>query len=577
MKRPNISNWKYAATKAGYVLAIDEKNRTMTVQYTEKDGKDTIEVEQETIDLDQHKQSVINVNGEWITWGELEPSFQVGESFRASNAIAHQVYHKGDVHPDGRLITFPFSVMMNHEWQDPAFDTFESFVIQRKAYVTQNHLVCSTINYLRHFYDDNGELAMNYAKMKYNIDIQDRDMSDEEFNKQVSSILFTRNIRKMIRTMVEDNYVSYISQPTSDKTFSDKLVFTDEHVKILLCISTALKIVVPALFHFLNVTKRSLQDLFYWYENFLTMFTDKHTNIYNKLRETVKSMVEHSVNRDYTMWKQRQIFGHNPLSQSDNILKKYIVGDIIFRYEFDRSLIAFNQKIINEQIKFFVQQQYPKLPMELSLERDPDGLTGRDKMELSSYKIDESTVILSNANIEDTIRRIRKEVNVRVTPEEIQFYLDQHKVDPFQLKILNYFYAKYFGGYQDLNLITRRQYITLMVLLKRRLQFQQFTYLPQIISANTATLKTRTIKNQRFLNKIKETSAYKQLMNDKFSTLEELGKSELVQELLSTLINSDFVCVDYDAGEINGEPIDLSSAQVQDALCDEFLNFLNQV
>lgn len=577
MNRPNISNWKYAATKAGYVLAIDEKNRTMTVQYTEKDGKDTIEVEQETIDLDEHKQSVMNVNGEWITWGELEPSFQVGESFRASNAIAHQVYHTGDVHPDGRLITFPFSVMMNHEMSDPAFDTFESFVIQRKAYVTQNHLVCSTINYLRHFYDDNGELAMNYAKMKYSIDIQDRDMSDEEFNKQVSSILFTRNIRKMIRTMVEDNYVSYISQPTSDKTFSDKLVFTDEHVKILLCISTALKIVVPALFHFLNVTKRSLQDLFYWYENFLTMFSDKNTNIYNKLRETVKSMVEHSVNRDYTMWKQRQIFGHNPLSQSDNILKKYIVGDIIFRYEFDRSLIAFNQKIINEQIKFFVQQQYPKLPMELSLERDPDGLTGRDKMELSSYKVDESTVILSNANIEETIRRIRKEVNVKVTPEEIQFYLDQHKVDPFQLKIVNYFYAKYFGGYQDLNLITRRQYITLMVLLKRRLQFQQFTYLPQIISANTATLKTRTIKNQRFLTKIKETSAYKQLMNEKFSTLEELGKSELVQELLSTLINSDFVCVDYDAGEINGEPIDLSSAQVQDALCDEFLNFLNQV
>lgn len=307
------------------------------------------------------------------------------------------------------------------------------------------------------------------------------------------------------------------------------------------------------------------------------MFSDKNTNIYNKLRETVKSMVEHSVNRDYTMWKQRQIFGHNPLSQSDNILKKYIVGDIIFRYEFDRSLIAFNQKIINEQIKFFVQQQYPKLPMELSLERDPDGLTGRDKMELSSYKVDESTVILSNANIEETIRRIRKEVNVKVTPEEIQFYLDQHKVDPFQLKIVNYFYAKYFGGYQDLNLITRRQYITLMVLLKRRLQFQQFTYLPQIISANTATLKTRTIKNQRFLTKIKETSAYKQLMNEKFSTLEELGKSELVQELLSTLINSDFVCVDYDAGEINGEPIDLSSAQVQDALCDEFLNFLNQV
>ncbi|WP_171567724.1 hypothetical protein, partial [Brevibacillus sp. MCWH] len=134
--------------------------------------------------------------------------------------------------------------------------------------------------------------------------------------------------------------------------------------------------------------------------------------------------------------------------------------------------------------------------------------------------------------------------------------------------------AKYFGGYRDLNLITRKQFVKLLLLLKKKLQIQGYIYLPQLLTANIDKYNKRTIKNSKFLNKIGSSSIYQTLMNDKYSTLEELKKSNLVLDLLSAAINSTFTIVDYDNPEKLGEPLEINNL---DTLSDEFLNFINQI
>jgi hypothetical protein len=193
---------------------------------------------------------------------------------------------------------------------------------------------------------------------------------------------------------------------------------------------------------------------------------------------------------------------------------------------------------------------------------------------MNSNKIDESLIILSDINIRQTIKKIKKRFNMKITKEEIQYYRKHHKINKFQVQLVFYFYAKYFGGYGDLNLLKAKQYITLLILLKRKLQVQGDVFLSQILTGNIeGKLNTRTIQNTKFLMKIENSAVYQSLIQDKFSTLDELNKSNLIITLLSTLLNTTFTFVDSDHPDKLGEKIEI----VPDKLSDEFLNFLNQI
>jgi hypothetical protein len=165
-------------------------------------------------------------------------------------------------------------------------------------------------------------------------------------------------------------------------------------------------------------------------------------------------------------------------------------------------------------------------------------------------------------------------MNVNIPKEEIAFYKKNHNINKFQVQLVYYYYAKHFGGYRDLNLLTRKQYLKLLVLLKRKLQFQGLVYLPQILTGNVEKLNKRTIQNAKFLMKIENSVIYQTLVNEKFSTLDELKKSNLILNLLSTIINTQFTIVDYDNDEKLGEKLEIANP---DILSDEFLSFLNQL
>ena len=52
-----------------------------------------------------------------------------------------------------------------------------------------------------------------------------------------------------------------------------------------------------------------------------------------------------------------------------------------------------------------------------------------------------------------------------------------------------------------------------------------------------------------------------------------MGKGDLIINILSTLINTEFTYVDYDNPELTGEPIEMDL----DILSQEFLDFVNQI
>jgi hypothetical protein len=380
-------------------------------------------------------------------------------------------------------------------------------------------------------------------------------------------------VEKIIK-LVDDSYYIDLTSDTGIK-YNETLEFTKEHAKVMMQISMAMKLMVPVMFHYMNSYNliKNRKYIYRFYEGLFDLFGGD-IDIYNKLWISIYSKVNVNYIRNKTIWAQREIFGTDQLTHMNELLKDKIISETMFKYSFDKNIISFNYVVLEKQLRFFLIEPYQQNRIELSAKKDVMGLSGLDKLEMNATKMDESTVILSNINIKKTIKRIKKKMNIEIDKHELEFYRRNLRITKFQTQLVFYFYAKYFGGYRDLNMLNRTQYLKLLIMLKKRLQYQNFKYLPQILTANIESrLNSRTIRNDKFLTKIETSAIYQSIMSDKYSTLGDINKSDLILNLLSTLLNTTFTFVDYDRQDMLGETIEVN----QDMISDEFLNYLNQL
>ena len=211
---------------------------------------------------------------------------------------------------------------------------------------------------------------------------------------------------------------------------------------------------------------------------------------------------------------------------------------------------------------------------EISTDKDSEGLSSLDKLEMNTTKIDESLIVLSKINIKQTIKRIKKSLRFTITKEEKQWYRQYLTITPIGRDMLFYYYAKYFNGYRDLKSITKRQYIQLMILMKKALQMNGAIWLPQILSADIeGRINARTIHNTKLIEKVESSEAYQKMLNDKYAALKGMNKQNVIINLLSTLLNTQFKFCDYDMQDMNGEFIEPNF----DQLCQEFIDFINLI
>lgn len=243
-----------------------------------------------------------------------------------------------------------------------------------------------------------------------------------------------------------------------------------------------------------------------------------------------------------------------------------------------------NKTIIKHQLTYFIREQYTKTLAEVTNTKDSDGLSGVDKMEMNMQKIDEGILALSDTNIKTGVQRICKMLDVEITQDEIDYYKKYHKPNKIQVQLVNSYYSKYLGGYRDLNLLNREEYITLLLLLKKRLLLEsgystresevvETAKLPYILTGNVgAKINTRIIRNNKFISKIHESYLYQDLINNKYKLLHEI-KPDYIISLLSTIINTTFTYVCYEDHSVLGKEIEYS----EDKISDEALFFLRNI
>ena len=423
----------------------------------------------------------------------------------------------------------------------------------------------------------------------------------------------------------------------NDKKHLESLEFTNQHVKILLAISFGIKLMAPVILHFfalnvLEANKNEMDDILFKFfirlfdifgydityelihgdemiennieEDFIMekvksgeliekpsfdhrrkvyytkddseYYTRSPINLYNKLYVYVKAKVLESNSNNQIIFQQREIFGDDIYTVISNLTKHVLVAENLFKYEFGQNVIGFNKVIIRCQLSYYLKARYDKNITEVTNAKNSEGLSGMDKMEMNLTKLDEGTITIVDINIDKTIDRISKLIDIDVTEEEIDYYREHLKLSDLQRRLIYAYYAKYFGSVRDLNLITARQYIKLALLLKKKLLIHGSVYesvLPYILTGNSEDrVNTRLIRNHKFINKVEESSSYQKLMNGKYGLLSQI-KPDYILTILSTLINTRFSYVTFENPELLGTEIEYS----EDKISDELLSFLNSI
>lgn len=507
---------------------------------------------------------------------------------------------------DGKIFVVNFDKIFGI----PKLKKYNRFVINKTSYENQLDIITRYTNFFIHFYDKEQELINAYLKLQMTMDPEvcgDLYGPDDmkAFIDFLYQIMFTPTMVQKIKQMVEDNYLDDIENNSdekkkyykaNEKKHLESLEFTNQHIKILLAISFGMKILCPVMFHFcasngIKIDKTNLV-IFTFYEPLFDLFNED-CNMYNKLYVYVKTKVLESNANNSTIFEQREIFGVDLYSVISQFTKVVLISENCAKYKFNEhwnakqkkyaeNVVGFNKTIIKYQLNYFLKDQYEKTLTEVTNTKNNDGLSGIDKMAMNLDKYDEGTVILADINIEDTMKRIMQMVDIPIAEEEVNYYMEHFHIAPMQLEYIHQFYAKYFGNCQDLALIPKRQLIILALIMKKILLIDlgydpdtkemKEAALPYILTGNLEDRSVnRMIRAQKFVDSLEESYKYQRLVNEDYKMLLEIpGKEDSIKAKLSTIVNTKFTYVTYEAPELTGTEITYDV----ESIADELLSFL---
>ena len=486
---------------------------------------------------------------------------------------------------------------------------YDRFLIKKASYEKQLPEITKYINYFLKFYDTDYELMLAYLKLKYEIDCKQR-FTEETVGELIAliyEVLFTPTVVEKINQMVADNYFADIESSEESKKYSkqkkmfnESLEFTNKHIILLLRISFGMKIICPILFHFVHLQKIKIDkdsDLIYrFYKNLFHVFCDsENVDMYNKLFVYVKAKVIENKSHNKAMYAQRDILGVDEAIIINMFLQKVLISENMVKFKFTEkqdsqtkkfkeNVIGFIKTIIKFQLSYFLKDQYSKNLTEVVSAKNADGLSGSDKMEMNLTKIDEGQTVYAEVDVEYEMNRIISNYSrFTVTDEEVDYYINNWHPCPIQITLIKAYWAKQFGSYRDMAMLTRKEFYTLALILKKKLLEQAgydseyedgIAILPYLLTSNLSDEKTSTriIRNNKYLEKVRSSYLYKSLITAKYSNLIKIKQNEL-DRILSIFINTSFTYVTYEKQEATGQKIECG----EDRISDEVLFFLREI
>lgn len=259
----------------------------------------------------------------------------VAQKERVSAIITWKMTEKDKlVDADGKL----YIAKLDEIFHQPELAIYNKFSIKKCSYENQLDVIVRYTNFFMKFYDPEKELAMAYLKCKFAID-KDKLFTAENMQSMIDflyDVMITDSMVQKIERMVDENYLDDIESgkdgkyAAKEKKYLESLEFTNEHMRILLCISFCMKIMSPVIFHYFSINLiKCDKETYYIYDFYKKLFDVFGTkcNMYNKLFVYVKAKVLESRANNEVMFQQREILGWDELTVIHKFVRKVLIEE----------------------------------------------------------------------------------------------------------------------------------------------------------------------------------------------------------------------------------------------------------
>ena len=451
------------------------------------------------------------------------------------------------------------------------YTDLETFRILKKHFIDRMNDVVFHINYFINYYDTDKQYFTALMTIKYLVD-SNPNMKQSVFRDYIINRIATDEFVENILHMVNYLYRININTDEEDKYKSTPKI-TNSDAKSIIALSFAIRTILPLCVHYSNISSQMVQSRQYigCFNNIfmalLQRFEAHGAKCYIALCEFVEYRLKKYYNQDSLIWDmKKQLYGTTFETEYQNLINEVIFVKSLYKISYDRSVVSYIDGVVKKSYEHFKYENFKNKPVEIEADTGGDSddyLTHSESIEMSIYKIDESNQIINEVNNEEVMPQIIDRFGIVIDDEELNFYLHHVKFNKVIDNLVNSFFSKYFHNSQSTVTLSFRDSVTLAVIMKKFLQSKGMTILPQFCTADIrGKYKDSIIRNTKFLEKKNESPEYQEILRTKYKYAREInlkGSSkkddhgDLMDELLSVIINSEFVFVDVDPA-INGMP-----------------------
>ena len=184
---------------------------------------------------------------------------------------------------DGKLFVCYFDKVFP-EYKEK-LSVYNRFLVGKESYINFLDYIVRYINFFEARYDTDHELLSAYLKCKFAIDKEKLFGVDEmdSYIDFIYEVMFSDTMIEKIKNIVNENYLDNIEAPSdkkgyvkNEKKHLESLEFTNQHIKILLAISFGMKIMCPALFHYIQINQIKIEKestiIFKFYHRLFKIF-----------------------------------------------------------------------------------------------------------------------------------------------------------------------------------------------------------------------------------------------------------------------------------------------------------------
>lgn len=468
-------------------------------------------------------------------------------------------------------ITIPLSSMLYNTINN----RFDSFIVSTKRCYDKPEMRQHTtkyLNYFEKFYDNDRELIMIYANIKYLIDyVQAYD--EDAFMYDICRYILSPSILYKVTLMDRDNYKLNLSNSYKNKN-NVSLQYTDKHGHVLMKISVLMNIVIPLVTHF--IYEKDVQDT----NGLLLKVYDKiihldifDCDIHSKIYETTLDYIENQ-RKIHPLINTQDIRGINitlhVMSSVENLLL-----NVVPKYEYIKNPVVFNHVAIKKNMGYKITEigyefDYRNLS---SSKRDQENNSEFDKFENTLTKENEALFIQNKVNCEETMSMLN--LLFRIDEGEVNFYLkhltddNEFTINPFQKELVFNLFYKYFGDVVSIKAINRDDYIRLIIMAKRILMSHNMVILPYIIGGKVVKVSPRRNINKKESNRLEKSEYYTKIMDKYKNTKME----KIILSLISTMIASEFQIIDYYDMDLHGKYIEV----ISEIICEEVMLYVSLI